>query len=109
MAEIVRSESERTPDAFSQRASFANLGEGADRDTWLYSYNPLTVKLIRIVPVAGITIESRCSTRTLQACGPVHGDQALDVIEQRAENGEIPRPLLTKYSTTIHTDFTSCS
>jgi salicylate hydroxylase len=27
------------------RASFANRDEGADRNTWLYSYNPLTVKL----------------------------------------------------------------
>ena len=28
------------------RASFAKRDEGADRNTWLYSYNPLTVKLV---------------------------------------------------------------
>jgi salicylate hydroxylase len=28
------------------RASFAKRDEGADRNAWLYSYNPLTVKLI---------------------------------------------------------------
>ena len=28
------------------RASFANRDEGADRNAWLYSYNPLTVKLV---------------------------------------------------------------
>ena len=28
------------------RASFANRDEGADRNGWLYSYNPLTVKLV---------------------------------------------------------------
>jgi len=28
------------------RASFANRDEGADRNAWLYSYNPLSVKLI---------------------------------------------------------------
>ena len=27
------------------RARFANVDEGADRNTWLYSYNPLTVEL----------------------------------------------------------------
>ena len=28
------------------RASFAKRDEGADRNAWLYSYNPLTVKLV---------------------------------------------------------------
>jgi salicylate hydroxylase len=28
------------------RASFSKRDEGADRNTWLYSYNPLTVKLV---------------------------------------------------------------
>ena len=28
------------------RASFAQRDEGADRNAWLYSYNPLTVKLV---------------------------------------------------------------
>ncbi len=28
------------------RASFANRDEGADRNAWLYSYNPLTVELV---------------------------------------------------------------
>ncbi len=28
------------------RASFANRDEGADRNAWLYSYNPFTVKLV---------------------------------------------------------------
>jgi salicylate hydroxylase len=28
------------------RASFAKRDEGADRNAWLYSYNPLTVELI---------------------------------------------------------------
>jgi salicylate hydroxylase len=28
------------------RASFANRNEGADRNAWLYSYNPLTVELV---------------------------------------------------------------
>jgi salicylate hydroxylase len=27
------------------RAAFAKRDEGADRNTWLYSYNPLTVAL----------------------------------------------------------------
>jgi len=34
----------RTVDAI--RASFAKRDEGADRNAWLYSYNPLTVKLV---------------------------------------------------------------
>ena len=28
------------------RASFATRNEGADRNAWLYSYNPLTVPLV---------------------------------------------------------------
>jgi len=28
------------------RAAFAGRDEGADRNNWLYSYNPLTVELI---------------------------------------------------------------
>jgi len=28
------------------RASFAQRDEGADRNAWLYSYNPLTVALV---------------------------------------------------------------
>jgi salicylate hydroxylase len=28
------------------RASFAKRDEGANRNSWLYSYNPLTVKLV---------------------------------------------------------------
>jgi salicylate hydroxylase len=28
------------------RASLANCDEGADRNTWLYSYNPLTLELV---------------------------------------------------------------
>ena len=28
------------------RASFAQQDEGADRNAWLYSYNPLTVSLV---------------------------------------------------------------
>jgi salicylate hydroxylase len=28
------------------RAAFAKRDEGADRNAWLYSYNPLTVQLV---------------------------------------------------------------
>jgi hypothetical protein len=46
------------------RASIANRDEGADRNGWLYSYNPLTVKLVLIVPVEDITAESLRPGRT---------------------------------------------
>ena len=37
------------------RASFAKRDEGADRNAWRYSYNPLTVKLVLNSAVADIT------------------------------------------------------
>ncbi len=40
------------------RASFANRDEGACRNAWLYSYNPLTVKLVRKLLVAVLRLKA---------------------------------------------------